>query len=476
MGIAAWDCGMARMVKRTLLLVLLLVSGYAGVNFLYWYQVRGAVDQLVAEVAPYVKVRYDSLSADFDGVIALRGLSLAPLGAAGVVTVNELRVATPGWQYLLNARRRLVGGNWPQELDANFRGVELVLNAENVPLVDRQIARLLPQDELVGALVMACGAHQPLSLQQMKEMGVERLTGDLQLRYRLDPLSRRMTAVVALHAAQLFQLESELSLRFAHDNLSRQLVASFSPLLQQASLSYIDRGYHARRNAYCARLRDEPVTLYTLRHRARVAALLADRGWHASHATALDYELLLLQGGALQLTLQPEGPLPLSELGRFIAESRDPLLDLNLQLALNRRSVDLLAMQPAARLTLQDGYAAAAAITQLTAQEAPGAGLVSGPDSVEMRRARTQAVLNQAISQPQTVQSADPRSYQAAPVAQVETYVGKLVRLETYYGRHVEGTLVKIQGARLYIEQHLEQGRAVYPIDKTKVSDLQVYQ
>ena len=95
-------------------------------------------------------------------------------------------------------------------------------------------------------------------------------------------------------------------------------------------------------------------------------------------------------------------------------------------------------------------------------------------EDVDARREKTRAAISNAM-QVEAGEEQAVRSFKPVSVADIDAFVGKRVRLETYYGSPVEGTLVKVQGKRLYVRRHVQNGSAIYPIDKTKVSDLEVY-
>nr|WP_320136685.1 hypothetical protein [uncultured Amphritea sp.] len=66
------------------------------------------------------------------------------------------------------------------------------------------------------------------------------------------------------------------------------------------------------------------------------------------------------------------------------------------------------------------------------------------------------------------------KRYQSISHEHIGQYVGSWVKLETYYGRKVEGVLRSVDGNILYIDEHVGRGSASYPINKTKLSGLQV--
>lgn len=94
---------------------------------------------------------------------------------------------------------------------------------------------------------------------------------------------------------------------------------------------------------------------------------------------------------------------------------------------------------------------------------------------LEAHRKATREAIRRAVrgdqASPKTVHE---KTYQSIHHEQVGQYIGSWVRLETYYGRKIEGTLKRVQGDIIYVDEHVAQGSASYPINKTKISGLKV--
>ena len=54
-------------------------------------------------------------------------------------------------------------------------------------------------------------------------------------------------------------------------------------------------------------------------------------------------------------------------------------------------------------------------------------------------------------------------------------YVGKPVRMVTYFGRRIEGRILEINRHQVMIEQRMQRGVATYSIARDKVAELEVY-
>ena len=67
------------------------------------------------------------------------------------------------------------------------------------------------------------------------------------------------------------------------------------------------------------------------------------------------------------------------------------------------------------------------------------------------------------------------KTFKETPVSQAYAYPGRPVKLRTYFGRRIEGTLVKVYNGTLEVEQRLDRGVAVFPIATDKIAELSVY-
>ncbi|RTE66998.1 hypothetical protein EH243_05230 [Amphritea opalescens] len=92
----------------------------------------------------------------------------------------------------------------------------------------------------------------------------------------------------------------------------------------------------------------------------------------------------------------------------------------------------------------------------------------------ERRREATREAIRRAVRGGSHDTVRVEKRYQSVSHEHIGQYVGSWVKLETYYGRKVEGVLRSVNGNMLYIDEHVGRGSASYPINKTKLSGLQV--
>ncbi|WP_417223474.1 hypothetical protein [Amphritea sp.] len=92
----------------------------------------------------------------------------------------------------------------------------------------------------------------------------------------------------------------------------------------------------------------------------------------------------------------------------------------------------------------------------------------------KLRREATREAIRRAVRGDVTDAAVFEKRYESISHEEVDQYIGCWVKLETYFGRKVEGVLRRVKGDTLYIDEYVERGNATYPINKTKLSRLKV--
>ncbi|WP_428035497.1 hypothetical protein [Amphritea sp.] len=123
-------------------------------------------------------------------------------------------------------------------------------------------------------------------------------------------------------------------------------------------------------------------------------------------------------------------------------------------------------------LVVMTAYAGDGSVAGDTERNESGSSAVMSKE--EARRQATREAIQRAVLGGHTQQALAEKRYESVSHEEISGYIGSWVKLETYFGRKVEGTLKSVDGNILYIDEHLGQGSASYPIDKTKLSGLKV--
>ena len=436
--------------------VLVILLSLVGSYFYYQQLAAAAVAQLGRQLPDEMQLVYESVSADLNGRIEILNAALLPAAGVGGAHVERIRLQTPGFSYLLTAETQLAADILPVAGEVELQGLKLSLSPVNIALIDTYVAMPLANRKALSALLMACGGHDPLSLQQLYEMGVDQLRSDLLIRYQHQTSTKMLSAEVDYSAEQLFSLRGQVQIMSEAPAPSPRMFEHYASWFQQANIGYQDLGYNQQRNRYCASLDDDILEQYLKLHRDRVVTTLRELGWDISPEMAFAYQRVISPRGDFQLQFKPERSPVTSELFSTEWQKLSPQVRLGKSwLALND-----LYREPTENTLI-------ASIQHQISTEVPGA----GKDEDEQRR-KTREAIRRAVQGGQSAEQ--EKVYQSVPVARIGEFVGHWVKLETYFGRKVHGTLERIEGNVLYVDQYMEQGSAVYPIDKTKLARLEV--
>lgn len=444
-------------IGAALLVVLLSLVG----SYLYYQQLASAaVAQFSRQLPDGLQLVYESVSADTGGRIEIQNASLLPAAGVGGARVERIVLHTPGFSYLLTAEKQLQSGLLPMSGRIELKGLNLPLSPVNIPLIDSLVSASLADSEALPVILMACGGHDPLSLQQLYEMGVAELRSDLNIHYQHAMQERMLRAELEYAADKLFSVRGSVQIMSDAPAPSPRMFEHYAGWLQQADFSFQDQGYHQQRNLYCASLDDDILDQYLKFHRERVAANLRDLGWQISPEMAYAYQRVMSPRGDFELQIKPQRALMMTEFKQLSLDADWHRLSPRIRLGSEWLALNELYQAPEQETLI-------ATIQHQLQTEAPGA----GKDEDEQRR-RTREAIQRAVQGGHHAER--EKAYQPVEVVRITEFVGHWVRLETYFGRQVHGTLERIEGNMLYVDQHMQQGSAIYPIDKTKLARLEV--
>jgi len=120
-------------------------------------------------------------------------------------------------------------------------------------------------------------------------------------------------------------------------------------------------------------------------------------------------------------------------------------------------------------------FAAYAGNNQAAATTQPGeAGAGAAANNNASHREATREAIRRSVVGDSSPLKVVKKRYESVDHEEIDQYVGSWIKLETYFGRKVEGTLKSVKGDILYVDEHLGQGSASYPINKKKLSRLKV--
>ncbi|MGM0434027.1 MAG: hypothetical protein ACQEQ1_05150 [Pseudomonadota bacterium] len=414
-------------MKRILgaLVVLLLLAAGAFYATL-WYGARTAALELEDAVSPWGNLHWDAVLPTWDGRVTLQGVRwhwfdiTRPVRAEQVTLEAAGLLALPAW---------LLGGEQPPRWQLQVDDLELVVEPDLFrPWARSRRALSLKHHPLH---FHGCGEQPALTPTDLLRMGVDRISGDIELRDRGGGVGEYRYRG-EMDAGRL----GSLSLAWQAEDLPLPVVSNGrdAPAFpRKAELVVRDAGLMRRLSSFCAAAEDEPVGDWVSRASSHWAEAMTGQGLAPTEATTLLYRQWLREGGELALAWALEGD-GWPESGLSAPQWRDKT---RLRVVHNDRELDDIGFS-------------------LSERSAP-------PEET-----------GRAPLVPVDEPAPEP-AFRESDTERASAWIDRRVRLELASGRKVEGQLVALEGEQLHIRRTLEGGSVVAPFPVTEVERFEVW-
>lgn len=454
-------------------LVLIVAAAYGG----YWYQVKSKVDEVVEQLSPFASVQYGAIHAHPNGTVGVNGLTVLPHQMHAPLSISQIRVHVGSPLYVLFG-----GDEPPEELFISLSGVEQSLESALFREMQKQMDLMLEADPLyVSPAALGCGNVRQFDVNSLRAMGYRDLKMDIDVHYRGDEVAREIRFDAGVNVAGMG--DTSMTMAFSADpaQLKSPMMATSSARLKQFQVDYSDRGYNKRLISMCAREAELRPADYLSHHQALFQRWIVANGIEVPENWVQSYEQMQQEGMTLSLSLEPIGGFGSAELMMmqdpgYLIEKLNPSLKVNgAPVELGGIKWDQLMMQVA-----QSGSGSRVA----REGEVPVVGEAArAPDSMANEAdtaddsSTTPAVhepaVTEQLSSRRVVESS--KQFRATPVAELDKYLGKPVRIFTYFGNDVEGRLVSADDQGVRVLQRMAQGVAEYPLDRARIQQVEVY-
>lgn len=293
---------------------------------------RGQMERLASTVAPSLRLGYSDVSGALDGRVILEDPRLEVLtgpARGAVVRASRATIEPAGVFWLL--RRAVTGAaGVPAGLDVRLQGVSL-----SQPALDHASDEgWFGATSLVPFEGVGCGAATKFSARDYARMGLAVRPRDDDIRYSYDAAAHTLSADIVSTAAPFSTITAHLELSQFNPSAwfgdDRALQAQ---RIEQFSLTYLDGGYLAKRNRFCAQLTGTDAGSYASRHLTAVKNFLGERGVIPGDEVANLYAKLVTEGGSAELSSLPEAAFVPADFAGYAPE--DLLRQLNVTLRRN---------------------------------------------------------------------------------------------------------------------------------------------
>lgn len=415
-------------MKKLLIVVLaaLLLAATAHYGTL-WYGAHTTMREMKEVSGRWGDLHWDRIRPGVDGRVTVQGVRWHWFDVSEPITLESVEFSTPG---LLSLQKWMLGGNEPDAWEVHLDDVELVLQPDLFRPWARADRALSLQQHPVH--LRNCGNQPALTPADLLRMGIDRLGGDLELRYQGAANGQAHGYSLTLEAGLLGSLSGEwrgerLALPWSDTS------AAYLPAIHSGEAVLRDAGFMRRLSSFCAAAEDEPVEEWVLGAARHWSASMTERGMSPSPETTELFRSWLREGGELALEWNPEPDFRFSGKKMSLAE-------------------------------WQDG---AGISIEYNDHEWGNIGFEVDPETSSGKASEERLV---PVEEPDT----QPR-FRESDTERAAAWIDRRVRLDLASGRRVEGQLVARDNDALHIRRTLEGGEVVAPFRVEEIETFSVW-
>jgi hypothetical protein len=288
--------------------------------------------RIAGALAPSLRLSYADVGGALDGRVILESPRLEVLAGpakGAVVRATRATIEPPGTFWLLQ-RIVMADASVPRALDIRLEGTSFSQEA-----VDRYAHEgWFGTTSLVPFETLGCEPVTAFSPRDYTRMGMATYPREDQLRYAYDADAHTLRADLTATAAPFSTITAHLDLSaFEPGAWFGNARAAKAERVDQFALTWLDGGYLARRNRFCAQLTGSDALTYADRHLAAVKSFLEARGIVPGEDVANLYRKLVAEGGSAEISSLPEAAFVPADFAEY--EPEDLLRQLNVTLRRN---------------------------------------------------------------------------------------------------------------------------------------------
>lgn len=305
---------MWKLLRNSVLVAILLAGLF---KLALWYAIQQGGSRLVAQLAPIAQVQYSGVTATLNGTVAFSAVSVVPGKEKGrdAWRASSVELETPGALWL--ARRLFLGDeDLPEHLVVTINGMQAPAGTMG------GVSPWLGPVSLVPFETIGCGIVSRFSVGDYQRMGLNPGAQQQRIDYRYDAAASTLSVAAELRSPPF----STITLRGEATKFDPRALASGGwPRMHVGELNvgYVDAGYLAKRNQFCAQQAEISPAQFVEQHLAAVTAFLGDHGIEAGSEAAALYRSLLTGSGRVSILSLPAAT---STLGQLLAEAPDAMV------------------------------------------------------------------------------------------------------------------------------------------------------
>tara|TARA_B100000745_G_scaffold155987_1_gene102201 strand:+ start:2945 stop:4219 length:1275 start_codon:yes stop_codon:yes gene_type:complete len=421
-------------MNRKLLLILATpIIVVLSTQLIFYFKVKWAIDDFIEKVGPMANIQYQGIIADPSGEMGVEGLSIKPMMMPDSFYMQKLSLKFDDPWALLEGSSRIKEQKLPEHFGVELIAFELDLTADYLDTIEQQI-----KSSFIGFPIdgLGCGDIEFLSNDELVEMGYSKLKMDVVFDAALDHDGNKVLLDFRnkFHDAYTFDGKAELKVE-GFDAVQ----AAQTPRLAKLDLRYVDEGYVAKRNAYCANQHENGMEDFVEAHGIEVTNYFGSRGFEPKEQLINEYKRFLESPGDIYLGFTPQEPFDLDRLQAMsLYEAEDVANMLGMSLLVN----GVIISQP----------------------------IYKRVDSSRWESAK------RFVNEEET-KSYNRRSggYVAFKLSRIHQYIGKSVKITERDGKATVGKIRFIDDSGVHLERIVRTGKVVYPIPMSDIKKTEVF-
>ena len=449
-------------VLTVILVPVVLAAGVYG--FAYW-KVTQAADNFAQQISPFALMTYKDVHIDLlETEVGLNGIGLEPVDASGLILVESVRMRAPSWTYFFDFENQINEGVLPETLDVEVEGLFLDLQSAYMNKWASQAGDVQGM-QVQSYDALACGDRTHFSLKDLQGMRYSSLKTDMSLLYYFDPNDQTLNFDLDTSTSLMMDVSAEIEIAVSGNDLNMQTLMFAQPRMKRMELRYKDKGYNKRRMIFCANETGESESQYRALYKDALSQQLTAQGWQIPDDVFEQYDQINNPAGSAFIRVEhPQGLGPQTMM--MIQKPSDIIAVVNPYVELNGKPVALDGITWKMPKPVKD-------VAKAEASES-----IVEKDAVAI--SETKAAKEKTAPAKRKRSSFDPvpvKSFKNIPVSELDQHIGKKVKLFTYFGRDVEGTLISTSNSVIKVEHRLVDGRgtAIYPIALDKIQTAKLY-
>lgn len=431
-----------KIIGFSIVAVLLVV--FCGAKGYLWYQVKQHADAALSQLSPYVNARYDGIYTSFDGTMGVENIVITPLDSVDqrdAIQVGSILLHMPNLVEFLEQANELKQGHIPNQFGVTVQ--QITIDMENnfvktLALMQADSKTLNPSN----SQALNCGKDNPLGIEEIKEMGYDKLVGNYHLDYHQDRSKNSVVINFNFAIDKMASFATKMRLQVAAPIKSLLHVASLKPKIAEVSLAYKDDSYNQRAVTLCASKANQKISDYVGEQVATItAALLVNQGVTIGAKLQDAYKQFLINGKEISILIHPANAVDLNSATYY--NPNDILKWLRFELRIDNQPIDINEIQWVNQKT-----------TKKTAKR------VVPKAQVEVKR-RSKRV----------------QKFRITPVSELPSVLGKKIQIKTTNGKTQIGKLDNANATSIIIKkkQKGQRGSVSYTISLKDVTEIQIF-